>query len=565
MDNGAIPMSYFSPPPYGPPTNQAPYYVIPQHTNSTPHFSTPTQYMYNPSSASEYGQSNGAPIFKVVPSHTHQHPYPPHNVLPPNMSKKEVTLQEALENVLHQHKIPKPQRAQQFPQGYVAPHARHPVYAAPDGTMLGHPALHYNGYPVFRGENVGDASRSHLRFGAQNGGQYVNAEHTPALAVGELQPYCLPAAQPGMQWKLVPVGEDREEARGAVPIASPRAPSSAGPVLVLEPEDTNRSPVPPECAVVGDNALSIGDDPYKQFLSLLFPSLEEKVQMKGDEDSEGRSKVAFSVMPEVEVKGATTPKSVRRILVTDVPEDDKEVLLEGEGVLKERDCSGTAKSSSVKKQAHKASTPTLKPIRLVPSLDFVKKKESKPAAVSKQEKEINPLKDEGKVDSHPASVLESFVKEIKELVEAEKGLPGKTPEESGPKMEVAAKRAREKFVEGVSDVESHTVQLERGDEPSAKKKKVIADSETAARLMQSLYRGYVVRRCQPLKHLRDIARVKLMLKDYQALAANRSSLLEKCKDPAERTKITEGIMSLLLQLDVIQVRCANLSNSFYLL
>jgi hypothetical protein len=586
MDNDAIPVSYCSPAPYAVPAYQAPYYVIPQRAHAIPQYSAAPQYVYSPSSSSEYGQCNGAPVFKVVPSQSHQHRYPVHNVAPMDTSKKEVMLQEALENALRQQKQPKAQMVQQVPQGFVAPNARHPVYVVPEGTMLAQ-QVHNNGYPVYRTEDVSDANRSHLPFGGfgnqQPGGvQYVNGHGIPitaqslAVADSEYEPYGLPAAQPGMRWKLVPVADsDREEGRGAVPVARPKASSAPLMLHLKSPDADSTAGSASDSPPVGDNVVTAqsDDDPYKQFLSLLFPKLEEKVQKKVKEDSEAARKaapgnpIANSVVPEVEVK-AGTPKSVRIIPVTDAPKEgktvvpvtdagknEKRVILEGEGSSTEKSCSGTdakAGPSSVKNQPGKPSTPTLKPIRLVPSLDFVKKKDSKHVAGSKQ---AIPQKGQGKADSHQASAENcEREKEVPAEKNVEKVSGAETPDEAGPKVEVAAKRAREKSVEGFSDVESHSVQLEKGDEPSAKKKRLITDSETAAGLIQSAYRGYMVRRCQPLKHLRDIARVKATLKEYQALAADRSSLLEKCKDAAERTKISEGIMSLLLQLDVIQVR-----------
>ncbi|KAG0565325.1 hypothetical protein KC19_8G182000 [Ceratodon purpureus] len=584
-DNGAVPVSYFSPAaPYTVPAHQGPYYVIPQSAHSIPQYSGAPQYVYNPSSAPGYGQSNGAPVFKVVPSQSHQHQYPIQNVVPVDGAKREVTLEEALENALRQQKQPKAQMVQQIPQSLAAPNAHHPVYVIPEGTMLGQP-VHYNGYPVYRAEDMGDANRSHLPFRAlgnhqqPSGVHYVDSHGFPITAPdGESQPYGLPAAQPGMRWKLVPIADsDREEARGAAPIVSPRAPSA--PMMLLKsPDDDRASNVShaPDSVLAGDNVVSAEcDDPYKQLLSLFVPKLKDRVQAKDGKDSEGESKVAPSIStanstgPEVEVKAAA-PKSVRIIPVTDAPRDEKRVaavtdapreekrvVVEGQGSLKEKGCSGTdaqAKPLSVKKQPNKPSTPTLKPIRLVPSLEFVKKKESKPVAGSKQEKQDNPgQKSQSKVDSHQASAENSGrEKEVGAEMNGKEVLAATTHDEAGPKTEVAAKRAREKSVEGLSHVESHTVQVEKGDEPSAKKKRLITDSETAARLIQSVYRGYVVRRCQPLKHLHDIARVKSMLKEYQVLAADKSSLLEKCKDPVEWTKLSEGIMSLLLQLDVIQ-------------
>lgn len=86
-----------------------------------------------------------------------------------------------------------------------------------------------------------------------------------------------------------------------------------------------------------------------------------------------------------------------------------------------------------------------------------------------------------------------------------------------------------------------------------KEEKTSMDSETAAKKIQSVYRGYIVRRTQPLKHLRDIARVRPKLREMQSQLSNQEDLEKRCRDPVERLKLTEGIMGLLLQLDSIQV------------
>lgn len=89
----------------------------------------------------------------------------------------------------------------------------------------------------------------------------------------------------------------------------------------------------------------------------------------------------------------------------------------------------------------------------------------------------------------------------------------------------------------------------REEVPVKKLQRPTMDTESAAKKVQSAYKGYMVRRCQPLKHLREIARVKSKLGEYRALASNKGTYM----DPALRLRLTEGIMSLLLQLDGIQV------------
>lgn len=110
-----------------------------------------------------------------------------------------------------------------------------------------------------------------------------------------------------------------------------------------------------------------------------------------------------------------------------------------------------------------------------------------------------------------------------------------------------------KVTSGVlKDMECDIAEPQGAKKHSSNVKVAITSSETAARVIQSVWRGHLVRRHQPLKHLRDIARVKLMLKDYQTLLVDKNEFLKKCVDPVERNKISEGLMSLLLQLDSIQ-------------
>ncbi|KAJ7556498.1 hypothetical protein O6H91_05G086000 [Diphasiastrum complanatum] len=80
----------------------------------------------------------------------------------------------------------------------------------------------------------------------------------------------------------------------------------------------------------------------------------------------------------------------------------------------------------------------------------------------------------------------------------------------------------------------------------------IFSPETAAVLIQSIYRGYVVRRSEPLKYLREIAKVRSKSKDLQAQVCKQEDFERICSNTKERLKLTEGIMALLLQLDVIQ-------------
>ncbi|KAL1830323.1 hypothetical protein ACET3Z_008735 [Daucus carota] len=77
-----------------------------------------------------------------------------------------------------------------------------------------------------------------------------------------------------------------------------------------------------------------------------------------------------------------------------------------------------------------------------------------------------------------------------------------------------------------------------------------SDAEAAA-IIQSAYRGFGVRRWEPLKKLREIARIKGELikvrQDVQNLVSSGSGNVDK-----QRILIGEAIMNLLLQLDTMQ-------------
>ena len=75
----------------------------------------------------------------------------------------------------------------------------------------------------------------------------------------------------------------------------------------------------------------------------------------------------------------------------------------------------------------------------------------------------------------------------------------------------------------------------------------------AATAIQAAYRGHLVRRTKPLKHLRVIRNVRLELQRLGAQLATDPRLFDTLRrDPQERNKWSEGGMALLLQLDSMQ-------------
>lgn len=75
---------------------------------------------------------------------------------------------------------------------------------------------------------------------------------------------------------------------------------------------------------------------------------------------------------------------------------------------------------------------------------------------------------------------------------------------------------------------------------------------TAATRIQSAFRGYFVRKCTPLKHLRIIHKVREELKELVRKMIEIEQFEKLCDDAQERLKWTEGVMALLLRLDSIQ-------------
>ena len=76
--------------------------------------------------------------------------------------------------------------------------------------------------------------------------------------------------------------------------------------------------------------------------------------------------------------------------------------------------------------------------------------------------------------------------------------------------------------------------------------------EEAAIIIQTQYRGYVVRRSHPLDKLRLIYNVHMDLKSHMQKLAEPGQFDKLCKDSQERLRWSECAMALLLQLDSIQ-------------
>ncbi|CAK7348787.1 unnamed protein product [Dovyalis caffra] len=85
----------------------------------------------------------------------------------------------------------------------------------------------------------------------------------------------------------------------------------------------------------------------------------------------------------------------------------------------------------------------------------------------------------------------------------------------------------------------------------AKGKRRLSDEE-AALLIQSAYRGFEVRRWEPLKKLKQIAQVRVQVAEVKDKIHALEASSDLQKDHRQRVVIGEMIMSLLLKLDAIQ-------------
>ncbi|KAL3349148.1 hypothetical protein AABB24_022339 [Solanum stoloniferum] len=99
--------------------------------------------------------------------------------------------------------------------------------------------------------------------------------------------------------------------------------------------------------------------------------------------------------------------------------------------------------------------------------------------------------------------------------------------------------------------EAANVDVGAGNEMKRVKRSQPSDNK-AATMIQSVYRGFNVRRWEPLKKLKQIAKIEEQMAEIKKRIQDSESSADNGVDNKERTIITEIIMSLLLKLDAIQ-------------
>ncbi|EXB52711.1 BAG family molecular chaperone regulator 6 [Morus notabilis] len=145
--------------------------------------------------------------------------------------------------------------------------------------------------------------------------------------------------------------------------------------------------------------------------------------------------------------------------------------------------------------------------------------------------------------------VETKKREAKEIPVVEKTSDG--PKVSAPSAmhtsaEVSEKSTTQKMAEPQEATDLPTASNERKLE-----KKTLSDVEAAV-LIQSAYRGFEVRRSEPIKKLKQRAEVREQVADVRSRIQALESSSDTQRDAKQKLLIEETIMRLLLKLDAIQ-------------
>ncbi|GER26465.1 BCL-2-associated athanogene 6 [Striga asiatica] len=136
-------------------------------------------------------------------------------------------------------------------------------------------------------------------------------------------------------------------------------------------------------------------------------------------------------------------------------------------------------------------------------------------------------------------------------VKSEDGFSSKRPEEVPKEDDISRVPTETDAVKGQSENAESGSGMKEVDEAKVISKRKFCEEEAAV-LIQSAYRGFDVRRWEPIKKLKQIAKVQEQINHVK----NMIQEMEACPDVHGRGKrrniISETIMSLLLKVDTIQ-------------
>ncbi|XP_077212628.1 BCL-2-associated athanogene 6 [Tasmannia lanceolata] len=159
---------------------------------------------------------------------------------------------------------------------------------------------------------------------------------------------------------------------------------------------------------------------------------------------------------------------------------------------------------------------------------------------------------EGQSKDRPVNVLDRDDESKQDQAQIQIELPLVSTEDTSKEKVAneAETNERKDGTEEHKEVAMEAVESKGGKEHKLKRKEL--SNTDAAILIQSAYRGFEVRRWEPLKKLKQIARVSEQVNDVKEKIHGLETSSRLLQDEKERIVISETIMGLLLQLDTIQ-------------